>query len=350
MSPLSSLRLVLATCLLTTAAFAGPIPSPANPNASPKAQRILAFIAGLEGRPGRHILTGQFLGYATQDSRDLPQTIHRETGCWPAMIGVDYADFNRGTVSPDQPDATAIAYWRKGGLVTVSTHLYNPTAKSGYGLRDHGVDLNSLLVPGTEANRRWRHELDLIADGLGRLQKAGVVVLWRPFHEMNGNWFWWGHQPPEAFIRLWRDMFDYFTKTRHLDNLLWVYAPNHGSDTAAYYPGDAYVDIVGLDSYTTHVDPAHIPGYAEEARLPKPWGFTEFGPTGLLGARPSGNFDYRKFAEGMARHFKRSTFFLCWDANWSPANNRFAREFYQNPEMLNREDLPPGLAGAPASP
>lgn len=336
--------LLFASCLAAAPA------TPANPAASPQALKILAFIASLEGRHGRHILTGQFLGYATQDSRNLPDKIHAETGCWPALIGVDYADLNRDTLDTRLPNRTALAYWRDGGLVTISTHLYDPTAKSGYGLRDKNVTLDALLTPGTKVNRRWRHELDLIADGLDQLQKDGVVVLWRPFHEMNGGWFWWGHKDPASFVRLWRDMFDYFTKTRHLDNLLWVYAPNHGQDTTAYYPGDAYVDIVGLDSYTNHVDPLHVPGYAVESKLPKPWGFTEFGPTGSTGGQPSGNFDYREFAYGMTAYFQRTTFFLCWDANWSPANNRFAREFYRSPEMLNREDLPAGLAGSTAKP
>ena len=104
-------------------------------------------------------------------------------------------------------------------------------------------------------------ELDTLAAGLKQLQDAGVVVLWRPFHEMNGDWFWWGGKNPEAFINVWRHMFDYFTKTRGLNNLLWVYGPNHGKKTAAYYAGDGYTDVVGLDAYTDFVDPKHIMGY-----------------------------------------------------------------------------------------
>ena len=75
-------------------------------------------------------------------------------------------------------------------------------------------------------------------------------------------------------------MFEYFSTEKGLDNLLWVYAPNHGENTAKYYAGDRYVDIVGLDAYTDFIDPQHIKGYAEVAALPKPFGFTEFGPHG----------------------------------------------------------------------
>ncbi len=60
----------------------------------------------------------------------------------------------------------------------------------------NGVDLEKLLTPGNETHDRWMKELDTIAAGLKELQDANVVVLWRPFHEMNGGWFWWGAQGP----------------------------------------------------------------------------------------------------------------------------------------------------------
>ena len=130
--------------------------------------------------------------------------------------------------------------------------------------------LEDLLKPDSETHTRWMQELDLMAAGLKELQEAGVVVLWRPFHEMNGGWFWWGAAEPEKFIAVWRHMFDYFSKTKGLNNLLWVYGPNHGQNTASYYAGEQYVDIVGLDAYTDYLDPQHVKGYAEVAALPKP--------------------------------------------------------------------------------
>ena len=189
-----------------------------------------------------------------------------KTGHWPGILGADYA--GRGGIDSKAPNETAIAYWNQGGLVTISAHLYDParTNQDWGGLRDKGVDLETLLATNTETHVRWMRELDRVADGLQELKEAGVVVLWRPFHEMNGGWFWWGGHDPETFIRLWREMFDYFSDAKGLDNLLWVYAPNHGNRTAAYYPGDRYVDLVGLDAYTDFVDTNHIQGYAQVAR------------------------------------------------------------------------------------
>ena len=260
-------------------------------------------------------MSGQFSNFGRGANLMLAAQIYNQSGHWPAILGVDYADFRRG-ITYQAPNVAAIAYWKQGGLVTVSTHLYDPVRTNGAGgLRDTDVDLNTLLDTNTAVHARWMHELDLIADGLQQLQTNGVVVLWRPFHEMNGNWFWWDGKDPDTFKKVWQQMFDYFTQVRGLNNLLWVYAPNHGSNTAAYYPGDRYVDIVGLDAYTDDVDTNHIFGYPEVAALPKPFGFTEFGPHGS--ADPPGDFDYLRFLNGVKTDFPRTVFFMSWNANWS---------------------------------
>jgi mannan endo-1,4-beta-mannosidase len=266
------------------------------------------------------------------------EQIHDKTGHWPAIIGVDYADFGRGSLTYDAPNKAAIAYWKQGGLVTVSAHFYNPANPQGSGLRDKGVNLEELLQPGTETNHRWMQELDLLAAGLLQLKEAGVVVLWRPFHEMNGDWFWWGAKDPPALIKVWQHMFDYFSKDKALNNLLWVYSPNHGRNTAKYYAGDQYVDLVGLDAYTDFIDKDHIHGYDEVAALPKPFGFTEFGPHGSR--NPPGDYDYLRFLDGVQKNFPKTCFFKSWNSKWSLASNQNTKEFLSNPAIANREDLP----------
>jgi mannan endo-1,4-beta-mannosidase len=248
-----------------------------------------------------------------------------------------------GGLTTKIPNQSAIRYWRQGGLVTVGVHLYNPANPKGGGLRDKGVDLKELLREGSETHVRWMKELDQLAAGLDELQGAGIPVLWRPFHEMNGEWFWWGAKPPQEFIAVWRHMFDYFTKTIKLNNLIWVYGPNHRENAADYYPGDEYADVIGLDAYTDHVDPKHIKGYPKMAAIQKPFGFTEYGPHGA--ENPPGTYDYRKFVEGLQTHFPRSTFFMCWNEKWSLASNTHVKELLEHPWTINLEDLPAGLTG-----
>ena len=322
-----------------------PAVHPANPNASVRTQAVLAYLTGLEQRPDRRLLTGQFTDFGKGASLQLMEQTHRLTGQWPAIIGVDYADFGPGDLTFAIPNQAVIDYWKLGGLPMISAHLYDPTNPRRGGLRDKGVDLDALLADGTPTHTAWMHELDQLAGGLQQLKDAGVVVLWRPFHEMNGAWFWWGKKEPEKFIRVWRHMFDYFTTAKGLDNLLWVYGPNHGERTAAYYAGDEYVDVVGLDAYTDFVDREHIKGYEEIARLPKPFGFSEFGPHGA--ANPPADFDYRRFLDGVRRNFPRLVYFHCWNAGWSLAHNQHAKELLGDPWCVNLADLPPGLTGRP---
>ncbi|MFO0889934.1 MAG: glycosyl hydrolase [Isosphaeraceae bacterium] len=342
-------RLVFSAVLLTWPGLAAAGDAePANPAASPRARAVLRYLQGLEGRSDRKIVSGQFTNFGPSATATDCERAFKQTGRWPAMIGLDYADFGTGGLAYERVNKVAIDYARKGGLVTISAHLYSPARSGGHGLRDKDVDLKSLLEPGTETHGRWMKELDILAAGLGQLQDAGVVVQWRPFHEMNGDWFWWGGKDPGTFIRVWQHMFEYFTNTKKLNNLLWVYSPNHGRRTAAYYAGDRYVDVVGLDAYTDLVDPKHILGAAEVAGLPKPFGFTEFGPHGPH--NPPGDYDYRRFLEGVQAHFPRTCFFLSWHDNWGLGRNRYTRELLNHPAIVNREDLPRELAASTTPP
>jgi mannan endo-1,4-beta-mannosidase len=315
---------------------------PANSHSTPQTRATLEFIASRANQAESHLISGQFTNYGTGAKIDDCERAFRESGRWPAMIGVDYAEFGTGGLHFATPNRLAIEYARNGGLVTISAHLYNPTNPRGGGLRDKDVDLKSLLDPASQDHKAWVRELDILADGLKQLRDAGVVVLWRPFHEMNGNWFWWGGKEPAAFVALWRDMFDYFSKTKGLDNLIWVYSPNHGDKVREYYPGDKCVDLVGLDAYTDFVDNAHIKGYQDLKAIKKPFGFTEFGPHGP--SDPPGTYEYGRFLEGVKREFPTATFFLAWHNRWGLGQNRGSKALMNDPWVIDRAELPPRLA------
>jgi uncharacterized protein (DUF1684 family) len=316
---------------------------PADPQLNVRGRAILGWFQGLQASPELKLVSGQFCNFGPAAKLEDAEKIFRATGRWPALISVDYTDFNRQWLDTHTTNRLLLDYWRAGGLVGASVHLNNPAKAGGGGLRDMGLSLADLLVSGTPVHARWMRQLDDLATGLQELQAAGVVVLWRPFHEMNGGWFWWGAQEPAIFIKAWRQMFDYFTQTKGLHNLIWVYSPNYGQRSADYYAGDAYVDLVGLDAYTDNVDQTHITGYPEVSAFHKPFGFTEYGPHGA--ADPPGDYDFRRFLAGLAGNFPQTRFFLSWDGKWNPAENRFAREFYTDPRVITRADLPAGLAG-----
>ena len=92
--------------------------------------------------------------------------------------------------------------------------------------------------------------MDRAVPYLKRLQFMGVPVLWRPFHEMDGKWFWWGRGGAEGFVKLWRLMYDRYTHVHGLNNLIWVLGFSDApGDLRPWYPGDDCVDILGGDSY-----------------------------------------------------------------------------------------------------
>jgi mannan endo-1,4-beta-mannosidase len=159
---------------------------PANPAASGAARAVLDYFHRLGREPTPRILSGQFADFGHRANLRLLEEIHAKTGRWPGLIGVDYAAFPRGGLTFEAPNKAGIEYWKQGGLVTVSAHLYNPANPKGGGLRDPGVNLADLLAPGTETHRRWMQELDQLATGLQALLAlvSGHVLCVTPLSRM----------------------------------------------------------------------------------------------------------------------------------------------------------------------
>lgn len=121
-------------------------------------------------------------------------------------------------------------------------------------------------------------DLAFAADQLSYFAEYDVPVLLRPYHEMNGDWFWWGGKTPSSYRQLWQIMYNYLVNTRGLHNLIFVWSPSswtpNGSDVPwNYYPGDAFVDIVAVDDYN--------PAYGSGAATPETSDFTNIYYTGL---------------------------------------------------------------------
>ena len=312
---------------------------PANPNANSNVRLILNYFSSLKTKTDHRLVSGQFIGYSDGvNNYGVVTSIFNNTGKFVGIVGSDYAHWSPSHhIRYDYTNPELIKAWKAGSLVTLQVMMTNPANPDGGGLWDTGVDLNQLLVPGTATYSRWISEMDIIAAGLSQLQDSGVVVLFRPFHEMNGAWFWWGGKTTTLFVKVWKQMFDYFTTTKKLNNLLWVYGPMSGSSATSYYPGDTCVDITGFDAYTSTVSTSGIGGYSEMVQLGKPFGFTEFGPENA--SNPSGNFDYRLFINGLKTNFPAACFFLCWNDKWGMASNHYVNEALSDVYVANRDNL-----------
>jgi len=216
-----------------------------NSPVSPRTQSLYGLI---RANGGKRILLAQQESPRRDFSDAEMDYLLRTTGRLPAVRGLDFIhnDF-RGVVE------RAVRWNDRGGIVTICWH----TGVSGIGYpdsKDEFPDFDALLTAGTPENALLRRRWEDAALALRRLQDMDIPVLWRPFHEFDGQWFWWGKGGGARFIALWRMMHDCFTREYGLNNLLWVlgYADDvrHG-----WYPGDDCCDILGSDTYrgvTTH--------------------------------------------------------------------------------------------------
>ncbi|XP_014552024.1 glycoside hydrolase family 26 protein [Bipolaris victoriae FI3] len=222
--------------------------TPVNPKANADAKALLKYLVSIYGKK---ILSGQ----QDQASFDWVTT---NVGKTPAILGLDLMDYtdsrtSRGASSKDIDYALAFA--KKGGIVTFVWHwgaptgLYDTTEQpwwSGFYTRATDFDISLALSSTTNANYTLLlHDIDTIAAQLKKLQTAGVPVLFRPLHEAEGAWFWWGAKGAAPAKQLYRLLYNRLTTTHNLHNLIWVW----NSVSPEWYPGDDVVDIVSADTY-----------------------------------------------------------------------------------------------------
>jgi hypothetical protein len=128
-------------------------------------------------------------------------------------------------------------------------HWGAPTKGEGYEQSKMTIDVARCFEEGTPEYKAMWADLERVAGWLEKLKEVQVPVLWRPMHEFDGRWFWYGKGGGQLFVKLWQTMYDYFTRVRKLDNLIWV-LPHSGNLDKSYNPGREYYDIVGPDTYS----------------------------------------------------------------------------------------------------
>lgn len=199
---------------------------------------------------------GQVIRVAVKDVAAGAQGSFKNSGWSEIASGTDYFDISGDYTLVITEDI--LKSLQEGGLIigghdytAVAVYLENngtaldPNKDYAFYKADTEFDATNATVEGTWENKVFTEDLKNAAAYLKLLRDADIPVLWRPFHEAAGGWFWWG-KDAASFKSLWIAMFNYF-KTEGLDNLIWVWT-TEGND-ADWYPGDQYVDIVGRDVY-----------------------------------------------------------------------------------------------------
>jgi hypothetical protein len=308
--------------------------TPVTPGASREAQSLLTFFSDSFGKK---IISGQQDGWWRTNglSREL-NYITNTTGKLPALLAMDVSGYTDKSPRRDTNHllANRAADWfnQRNGIVEFCWHWRAPMNEPAFYTKDTTFDISRAVTEGTPEYDAVLRDLDLIADELEVLRDAHVPVLWRPLHEANGRWFWWGAGGPEPFKKLWRIMFENFTVKHHLNNLIWVFSPGAETDLAEWYPGEAYVDIVGQDHYP--MDGNH--GAAKDV-------FDELTKMTcekkLIGLGENGPIP--DIAQ-VVREKAGWLFFTTWTGSilFDKTTPEQLRDYYNNPYVLNLDDLP----------
>jgi mannan endo-1,4-beta-mannosidase len=326
---------------------------------SSDAKKVLKYLTHLSNGSVNGTIVGQNCGSGSQIAEvensfagfhTLVEELHTATGKWVGMLGIDY-EVDRIFTSAEltKGNQALIDHWNRGGLISITWAPLNPWLNDESDIAGNpgkrsdanskgpngedqlvGVDLDKLVNPGEPIYAIWRRKLDRIANALLELKNAGVVVLFRPMQEMNGEWFWYGcathPDDPAPFVNLYRDMVDYFTNVKGLDNLLWVYSPNCAQERGSLwvYPGGNYVHVVAPTAYG---DALVVTDYDEIRTLNRPLGMGEYGPNGpLYTARATGAFDTRRYAQALS-HYPMISYFVCWH-DWETWRNGYSDPTY----------------------
>ena len=229
--------------------------SPVNPNATKNAKELLSYLYGIAGKA---IITGQHTQTVPMEEITY---IKEVTGQVPKLRGfellayspnINYQDASEECLKEVEENKNTLQTafdWAQhsNGILTFSFHWFSPIGgrdKSFYA-KNTDFDARKILEEGSKERDAFFSDMDKIANLLKPFKEADIPVLWRPFHESDGDWFWWGAKGPEVAKELYKLMFDRYVNFHHLDNLLWVW----NCRLKEGWPGDEFTDVISVDIY-----------------------------------------------------------------------------------------------------
>lgn len=259
-------------------------------------------------------------------------------GRYPAIRGYD-----RYIGGLDAGNATTIRNqiindWATDRVIpTVSQH-WTPSVDHETGPGDEAiatpVPIDDCFAGDTTTYIRYQQWKQVLGDDLAALADSGVPVMFRPWHEAGGTWFWWSQEGPGQYVRLWRDLWDYLVNQREIHNLLWVWSAGLVGISTDWYPGDAYVDVSGHDRYD-------VPGgdYASHrADLLRYGSSNKVRAMTEVGYIPADPAAFARLPMAWA---------MTWTSPYITQNSDAAlTAFYSNPAVITRANVRKFVAGA----
>jgi len=266
---------------------------PCNENASREAQNVLDYLSSLRGNG---ILLGQHTQTMLQEELSYIKDI---TGKLPSLCGfellayspnINYSESGGECLKEIEENKNTIEksweWAERKGLITFTWHWFSPLygRDKAFYQDNTSFDARLALEDGTPERKAFTSDMDAMAEILLPFREKKVPVLWRPFHEPEGKWFWWGNKGLKTAKGLYLDMYKRFVNIHKLDNLIWVW----NSPAAEGYPGDDYCDVISRDVYLkehTHSD--YKEQYDELTAVTRADKIAALGETGPLPSLPA---------------------------------------------------------------
>jgi len=310
-----------------------------NPKATIQAQKLKLFLDSIQGK---QIISGQ----AFEDVNENWLTIisNASGGKQPAIMSLDFMNSSPLRISMGtNPDATtdkAIDWVKnKGGLLEMHWHWDAPSKVTGdkwqaFYTKNTAFDVAAAMNDmNSDDYKLLVRDIDFISERLLRLQKEGIAVLWRPLHEAEGGWFWWGAKTGDACKKLYRMMYDRMVNYHGINNLIWVWN-SYGKTKENWYPGDDVVDIIAWD-------------YPDYNQTSGSWSQYQqmFGSKGkMFGIGEDG-----KLTDPKVMSTQGWLYFLTWaymvqDPSQKDGKNPkdWLKQVYNDPRVITLDDLIPG--------
>lgn len=313
--------------------------TPVNPSAQQGVKNVLKYLSDISGEK---VVTGQHTQSMAQEELHKIEEI---TGRQPALLGFELLSYSPNiNYSDTDPECmkevednygTLKRSWEwaeKKGLITFTWHWFSPLGGRSKSFFSYNTDFvaSKAMISGTPENRALISDMDYMAGLLRPFCDKGVPILWRPFHEGDGHWFWWGAKGPETVKALFRLMYERFTSVHKLNNLIWVW----NSQVPECYPGDDVVDIISRDMYPEpHCHTAQEEKYFE---LLKITGAKKIAAIGEIGSLPDVD-EIHRLALGWSYYMTWSHGFVLNESN---TTFEYLNKLYQSPFAVTKDGLP----------
>ena len=223
-----------------------------NLNATPEAKKLKAF---LDDVYGKKIISGQ--AFESVDENWLTRISDASHGKQPAILSLDFMNsmpwrVANGTKTDETTEIGIDWVKNKGGILEMHWHWDAPknsdfSTWQAFYTKNTSFDLEyALNNPTSEDYQLLIRDIDIVAEKLLRLQSEGIALLWRPLHEAEGKWFWWGAKTGTTCTQLYRLLYNRLVNHHGINNLIWVWN-SYGTTKENWYPGDDVVDIIAWD-------------------------------------------------------------------------------------------------------